>query len=144
MSKEKLFVDADLEGVILFGIVSNVKEYRLAWQINEFLNIDLELQEEKVLGFKGDKSLTILFYQSVEEYHKVKLIKNLAVENVDIKSPYLLPEIKNFDYLLMFEGEGLEESEVLLEIEVLKSASFIQYINNVELDKLKSVDNLMF
>jgi hypothetical protein len=144
MSKEKLFIDADLEGVILFGIVSNAKEYRLAWQINEFLNIDLELQEEKILSFKGDKSLTLLFYQSIEEYHKVKLIKNLAVENVDIKSPYLLPEMKNFDYLLMFEGEGLEESEVLLEIEVLKSASFIQYINNVELDKLKSVDNLMF
>jgi hypothetical protein len=144
MAKEKLHIDATLEGFTLYGIVSDAKEYRLAWQINKFLEINLILQEDIVLEFKSPKTLTCLYYLYEEEYWLVKLIKNLAVENVDIKSPFLLPELKNFDYLLMFDGEDLDEEDISARVGTLKQASFVQYINKIDLDKLKSVDNLMF
>lgn len=146
MAKEKLNISPCLEDFILYGIVSDVKEYKLAWQLNKFLEIKFILQEELTLLLKSPKSLTILFYLFSEEYYSIKLIKNLAVENVDIKSPFLLPELKNFDYLLMFEGEGYDEDNISDKVTTLKNAEFVQYISKIELDerKIPSLHNLMF
>ncbi len=146
MAKEKLNISPCLEDFILYGIVSDVKEYKLAWQLNKFLEIKFILQEELTLLLKSPKSLTILYYLFTEEYYSIKLIKNLAVENVDIKSPFLLPELKNFDYLLMFEGEGYDEDNISDKVTTLKNAEFVQYISKIELDerKIPSLHNLMF
>lgn len=144
MSKEKLIIDHTFEEFVLFGIVSDVKEFKLAWQLNKFLDIDLILQEEMILEFKKEKSLSILFYESNGERFNVRLIKNLAVAFDEIKNPFLLPEIKNYDYLLYVEGEDIHDFDAQEWTEAIKNATFVQYISRIDIDKIKSVDNLMF
>lgn len=144
MSKEKLFIDHSNEEFILFGIVSDVKEFKLAWQLNKFLDIDLILQEEEFIQFKRDKSLTVVYYESKDERYTVRLIKNMSVENNGLKNPYLLPEMKNYDYLFFVEGEDIDDFDDLEWLEEIKNATFVHYVSRIELDKLKSVDNLMF
>lgn len=144
MSKEKLVIGFSDEDFLLYGIISKVKEFKLAWQINKSLNISLFMQDEAVIEFKNNKSLMVCYYLAEMEFYSIKLIKNLTVENVGIKSPYLLPEIKNFDYLLMIEGEDVhcfDENEFF---ETLTNASFVQYTSSIDIEKLKSLDNLMF
>ena len=102
------------------------------------------MQDEAVVEFKNNKHLTVIYYLAEQEFYSIRLIKNLAIESLGFKSPYLMPEIKNFDYLLIIEGEdvnGFDESDFLGR---LKQASFVQYTSSIVIDKLKSLDNLIF
>ena len=144
MSKEKLIVEFSDEDFLLYGIISDVREFKLAWQINKLLDINLFMQDEAVVEFKNNKHLTVIYYLAEQEFYSIRLIKNLAIESLGFKSPYLMPEIKNFDYLLIIEGEdvnGFDESDFLGR---LKQASFVQYTSSIVIDKLKSLDNLIF
>jgi hypothetical protein len=144
MSKEKLIVEFSDEGFILFGIISDVKEFKLAWQINKLFGINLFMQDEAVVKFKNNKHLTVVYYLAEQEFYSIRLIKNLAVESLGLKSPYLMPEIKNFDYLLIVEGEDVNGFDEINFLEALKKASFVQYTSSIDIDKLKSLDNLIF
>ena len=48
MAKKKLAADLDFE-FRLFGLISPVKEYKLAWSINHVLNLHLVKMEEKTI-----------------------------------------------------------------------------------------------
>lgn len=70
-----------------------------------------------------------------------RLIKNKNL--VGDSLVYLLPEMKEFDYLIMLEGQG--DSFLAEEIiNTLKTQSDIQYITQVDVTKLKSKENLIF
>ena len=144
MFKEKLVLDYSEEEFLLYGIISDVKEYKLAWQLNKLMGVNFIMQEELELDFKRDKKLFISFYLSKHEFYKVKLIKNKAEDSEGIKSAFILPEHKNFDYLLLVEGEDFNSFEEEKKLEKAKEASFVQYISEINIENLKSLDNLMF
>lgn len=144
MSKEKLILDYFEDDFLLYGIISDVKEYKLAWQLNQSLQLNFVLQEEAQIVFKGNKNMAVSYYLASKDHLKVKLIKNRAVASKGLKLPFVLPELKNYDYLLMIEGEDYESFEEISPIEQFKKGSFVQYSNTIDIDSLKSVDNLIF
>lgn len=144
MAKEKLILHSHEEEVLLYGIISDAKEYKLAWQLNNVLKICFQKQEEVLIEFKAGKSMTISYFLFQTEFYLAKLIKNKALDVKGIKTPFLMPELKNYDYLLMVEGEELDLFLDLYPEENMKSASFIQYIVSINIDNLKSLDNLIF
>jgi hypothetical protein len=144
MAKEKLFIEHSFDDFVLFGVVSDVKEYRLAWQLNRMLDIRLVMQDDLVLEFTQNKSMTIVYYSYQEDYRVINLIKNLSVESEGAKNPYLVPELKNYQYLVKIEGEESENFDLDDFRSILASCQDIQYVNRIELDSLKSVDNLIF
>ena len=144
MAKEKLILDSYDEEYLIYGIISDVKEYKLAWQLNSCLNVDFKKQEDAELIFKGNKKMKVSYFLFQQEFYSVKLIKNKAVEVEGIKNPFVLPEVKNYDYLIMVEGE---EQDLFLDLEPvkkMKGASFIQYTISINIVNLKSLDNLIF
>lgn len=144
MSKEKLVLDYFEDDFLLYGIISDVKEFKLAWQLNQCFQLDFVLQEDAELVFKGNKKMFISYYIADEEHFRVKLIKNRAVESEGVQSPFVLPELKNYDYLLMVEGEDYDAFEQLSPSDQFNKGSFVQYSNTIDIDSLKSVDNLIF
>lgn len=144
MAKEKLILDSYEEEYLLYGIISDVKEYKLAWQLNKCLNMSFQKQDDATLEFKGGKSMSLSYFLFQHEFYSVKLIKNKVMDLKGIKNPFLMPELKNYDYLLMVEGE---EQDLFLDLnptEAMKSASFVQYTVSINIDNLKSLDNLIF
>ena len=144
MAKEKLILDSHGEEYLLYGVISDVKEYKIAWQLNYCLGLSFEKQEDAELYFKGRKKMKVSFFLFEHEFYSLKLIKNRAVETEGIKNPYVLPELKNYDFLLLVEGE---EQSLFLDLEPekkMKEATFIQYSISINIDNLKSLDNLIF
>ena len=95
------------------------------------------------IGFNEQKSLSIQNYIDSDEFQTVRLIRNRAEDIDGAYNAYLLPELKNFDYLLLLENEtnSFDENAFISEI---KQIPFVQFITRINAQTLKSKDNLIF
>ena len=141
MKKNKLIVEYEYE-FTLFGVVSLVSEHKLAWEINNTLKISLIKSEDIQLNFIHNKNLIISNYVYEKEDSNLRLLKNKSYKTGQAQL-YILPELKQFDYLLAMSGFEQTFSKERI-INSLNKISIIQYIVNIEVEKLKSKENLVF
>ncbi len=126
----------------LLSIVSSVRSHKLVWEINERLEIRLKKYEDILFDFKDGSGMSISNYLFETEHTTVELFENRAVEVKGINKPYLLPELKEYDYFFKFGGNSdLFVLDDLLED--MKSVSSIQYVTEQEVGELTSRDNLI-
>jgi hypothetical protein len=145
MLVEKLTIEHGYNDFVLFGIISDVQEYKLAWRINKSLDLLLEMQDDLKIAFQKNKSLTVQYYLFDEMYCQTKLIKNKAIESEGIKIPYLVPELKNYPYLFLVSGELVDDLDTNSWLGILRQTPDIQYVNSINIIQIeKSVDNLIF
>lgn len=139
MRKTKLVIENVFEGNVI-GIVSTLKDYKLAWSINQVFNIELALQPPVVLEFLKLPDLVITNFLYEDEFCAYRLLRN---RGNDSNSGYLIPELVNFDYFLLISGEEeiLPAESVINEIHTIKGISFFQQI---DVNRLKSRDNFIF
>lgn len=141
MKKNRLIASVDFDFSLL-AISSLLKEYKLAWILNQQLHVHLIKQPDEVFQFLGNEKLCISNYLYQTEHSRIRLIFNHSRESL-LTRQYLVPELKQFDYLLKIEG--FEDSLVIREVrEKIKKINGVQMVNLVELDQLKSRDNLIF
>ena len=142
MKKNRLIASFDFDFSLL-AIVSQLREYKLAWIINQELGIHLVKQQDEVFHFLGDKKLCISNYLYCTEYSNIRLIFNRSREETSVSVGHLIPELKQFDYLMLIEG--FEDSLIVQEVrDTVKKINGIQLVNQIEVDQLKSRDNLIF
>ncbi len=141
MKKSKLIVDHNFD-FELAGIISNAKGYKLTWEINRTLKLNLVKAKDLVLSFIDYKNLTILNYKYETENSKLLLIKNRGVESSGITGSFLIPELQRFDYLLW--ARSVDEFDFVLWIDRIKELKVIQYAIRIDIEKLKSKENLLF
>jgi hypothetical protein len=142
MKKNKLIASFDFNFSLL-AIVSQLREYKLAWIINQELGIQLVKQQDEVFHFLGDKKLCISNYLYYTEHSKIRLIFNRSREGTSVSTGHLIPELRQFDYLILIEG--FEDSLIIQEVkDIVKNINGIQLVNQIEVDPLKSRDNLIF
>ena len=139
MRKTKLVIDNEFEGNVL-GIVSTIKDYKLAWSINQVFNIDLAMQPPLVLEFVKSPDLSITNYMYETEFYTYRLLRN---KGSDLNSGYLIPELVNFDFFLMIDGEKelLPEKSIIEGLHKIKGVDFFQ---KIDVARLKSKDNFIF
>jgi len=142
MKSNKLIVDFDYSFKML-GIISSAKEYKLAWNINQLLKIHLIKAEDINLQFQKDCNILVSTYLYFTEYSQVRLLKNKSIEFSNIAKPYLIPELKDYDYFIHIIDEGGIFDEEWMK-EQLQTCSAIQYIKVIDVTELKSKDNLIF
>jgi len=127
----------------LIAIASAVKEFKLAWHLNQSLGLQLVKQQDEDLIFTKNRRILISNFLFETEYVSFRLLKNKAVESEGIPKPYLVAELKQYDFLLKIEGENFE-----LEIEKaflnLKKIPVIQLVEKVSPNILQSKENLLF
>jgi hypothetical protein len=138
----KLVVDYDYD-FELIGIISSLKGHKLGWCINNELRIDLRKEDDLCIDFLHEGQLVIIHYIYETEYSNFRLIKNKSCEFANIASPYLIPELKEYDYFIQIKDESGVYSVSGI-IEKLKHISGIEYIKEIETENLKSKDNLIF
>ena len=139
----------------LIGIHSILADYRMAYFLNNYLDIQLRRFEED-LDFKFDNCSFPLFkFNDKTAYTTWSLISNKHVftENVgngdnnlfpeQTKISYLIPEKKKVDYFIKINGlkDNIELSNTLFNINKINNIIASYAIDPMD---LKSRDNLIF
>lgn len=99
--KLKLNYEPDNE-FLLLGLVSYERDYRISWDINQNLNLDLIRTDDHTLKLRSsskEMNFSCFFFEDEDTYLNYKLLANRSEEG------YLLEELKNIDYLIVVTGE---------------------------------------
>jgi hypothetical protein len=140
MKKNKLIVEHLYEFELL-GFVAPVKDYKMAWIINNSLDIRLAKAKDYELEFIGGIKLCISQYKCEKENGFIQLLKNKSFV-LDANLLYLIPELKIFDYFLLIQ-DFTSEVDINNYIERLSSNGLIQNVVKLDIDKIKSKENLL-
>lgn len=138
MKKTKLIIEHSYDFDLL-GIISTMRFYKAAWSINNCLNIRFIKDEDLTLEIKDTRPSIFGSYIFETEYCCIQLYKN---KSIDGENAYLIPEMQHYDYILKTsqESQSFAGEEIM---KALKEVPWIQYIAAIEVNKLKSKDNLL-
>lgn len=123
----------------LLGIVSNSVDFKLAWQINDALNINLNRAADHSIQFKNDQFLSTAKFEYKTEYRIYTLIKNKLDQSDGFV--FLMPEIKNVDYLFLIDDDT-ENLEILNVKSTLSKINNVILVQEIDIAQLKSIENL--
>ena len=140
MKKSKLIIEYDFDFELL-GILSSVRGYKLAWEINQALGIQLVKQPDLVVGFKNSEEKSFSFYSHETQLNRLKLFKNKSSEQENAKY-YLIPEFPHYDFIILAAMEEQNEHHQLMDR--IRSISAIQLVASIPLEGLKSKSNFIF
>ncbi len=140
MSKKKLEIDLEVEAEVI-GIVTSLKDYKLAWKINQVFKIELILVDDLVINLPKGKKATFSNYCYQFDFNKIDLVKNKSIDKEKIE--YMAKELRQIDYFLLIEGEGqfMELPDIVKKLQSMPELSFVQLI---DITKIKSKDNFIF
>lgn len=127
----------------LYGLVSAGKEYTMAWWLNKSFNLHLTKQKDICYIFGSKNQLMISNYEFCTDHSIIRLFRNKALGTNTLKKPFLLPEIKEYDYVLQITGSfsGLYPHEL---ISKMQNIPFVQYVKQFDPLTLKFKENLIF
>ena len=140
MKKAKLQIEPTFDFELL-GIVSPIREYRMAWLVNQELELNLVKADDLELEFLNAEKLVIAQYFLSLPHGFIQLLKNKAL-NSSQQLAYLIPELKNLDYFLLVQDET-EQLDLSNFMEKLSRNPLVQSIVRIDISKLKSKENLL-
>lgn len=123
----------------VIGIICAFKDYRLCFEINQLLDInlqrvnDLELTLEK----KGSTGLFSLYQYSSIDNEQFFLISNKG------NNTWFVPEQKHIDYFMMIRNRAFF-TELNTLMKKLKNIPLINSIIIIDAVKLKSADHFLY
>jgi len=135
----------------LIAIHSDIEPYKLAFEINKKLKIQLK-RSSFDLSFKNKSSIFDLYKHISEVFNtKLYLILNkstdkkktegqLLFENFDEQS-FLIPELRKAQYLLKIEGGGFDIDNLLKKLNEIDN---VISTYRTEVSSIKSKYNLIF
>jgi hypothetical protein len=146
---------------LLFGISSNVNDLKMCWLLNRLFSIDfnrepdVEIQHTK-LGLVSNFCNFQFEKKSMEREISSFVNDGVASKDFDESSVIfqlignrhpsgnLIPEQPRIDYFLLLSGDGIQElasNEVVIQLRGLEE---IQAAFTIDVDSLKSKNNLIF
>ena len=128
----------------LFGLVSSSRDYSLAWTLNRALRLRLVRQPDLVVDLLTQGRLLFSHYLHATETLTFRLLRNRSLTSSTLKKPFLVPDYKQYDYLLhITNGQGPLATDELLPL--LAALPAVQYAGGpVEVESLKYKENLQF
>ncbi|MEO5909798.1 MAG: IPExxxVDY family protein [Pelobium sp.] len=138
MNKKFLKLELDFD-FILIAITSPLKDYRLCFYINKSAEIELRKIEDLTLNFINTEPKFFSRYLFTEENSECEffLIANKGLEG------FLIPEMKEADYFILIK-EFIDEEDLEFFLERLKKINDIQAAVEINPERLKSKENLLF
>ena len=130
--KKNIFNNAYEIDYILIGIVSDIKEHKLAWLINQIFNFDLIKMKNLKIKIVKNKILEISNYMQNANDFNIRLIKNKLVRGINVeKEQYLIKKLSKFDYLMQIYDYN-NKFRIDNIINNLNKESCIQFANFVD------------
>ncbi|MGE0561338.1 MAG: IPExxxVDY family protein [Flavobacteriales bacterium] len=137
MSKFTLNIEEDYD-FSLIGISCHAKDYRLCYELNKILEIDLVRGEDLDIDSKSSKANYALYdYIDEENFIDYYLLSNRSNKG------FLIPEHKSTDFFLLLKGASNND---IIE-NIINKISEIQLVLTsfqIDVNTLKSKQNLIF
>ncbi|WP_424963759.1 IPExxxVDY family protein [Ekhidna sp.] len=127
----------------LFGLVCNKKEYKLAWHLNEVMGISLTKQDDIKIEYADNTSILISNYLYETDYLVMELLQNKLIGSGNLSKQLLMPELKQFDYLLKFKDDTEELTSENVNA-IIKEIPIVEYAMRLNFETLKSKENLLY
>ena len=140
MKKSKLIIEYDFDFELL-GILSSARGYKLAWEINQVLGIQLIKQPDLVVGFRNNEEKSFSFFAHETQLNRLKLFKNKPSEQESGKY-FLIPEFPHYDFIILAAMEEQYPQQNI--IHLIRLISDIQLVASIPLEGLKSKSNFIF
>jgi len=140
MKKSKLVIDYEYDFDLL-GLTTAAKGYKLAWDMNQALHIQLIKQPDLAVGFKNNDERSFSFYAFETQINRLKLFKNRPSEG-DTGKYFLIPEFPHFDFIILAAMKDQYAHPQLLEL--IKSIPSVQFAAFIPMEGLKSKSNFIF
>jgi hypothetical protein len=140
MKKNKLLIDYDFD-FKLMGVTSAARGYKLAWELNRQLSINLIKQPDLVVGFKKEEEKCFSYYAHDTPLNRLKLFKNKPVDQETGKY-FLIPEFPHYDFIILAAMDEHHNEQNL--IDLIKSLPSVQFVAPIPLEGLKSKSNFIF
>ncbi|HSF55605.1 MAG TPA: IPExxxVDY family protein [Algoriphagus sp.] len=140
MKKTKLLIEPTFD-FELIGLVSPVKDYKMAWLINRDLDLDLVRSDDIQIEFLSSLRLEISQYFLSLPHGYIQLLKNKAL-NTSQQLAYLIPELRNLDYFLLIQDQT-QQLSITTFVDHLTKNPFIQSVVRLDVSKIKSKENLL-
>ena len=141
MKPKRLKVDYDYE-FKLFGLISSVKGFKLTWALNNSLKTELVKMDDIEFRKRDEKLYFVSGYEYNTPNSKYLLFKNRLTDTSGKDAGPLLPELGQIDYFLRVDGESYPNTPDVIS-KKLKELSIVEYSLQVNIDKLKSKENLL-
>ncbi len=127
----------------LYGMVTSCREYKLAWALNRLLSIHLVKKQDLCYELFGKNELVIANYQYSTEFSTVRLFQNKALGSSKPKNSFLLPEMKEYDYILQVVGslQHLYPQELMRKLQRFPLVNFVKQFDPLTLN---FKENLLF
>jgi hypothetical protein len=125
----------------LYGIISTVKAYKLAWELNFALGSKLVKSDDYEVMHKNKSLCNYLHYAQINEVNSLKLFKNKPNEESGARE-CLVPEHPHFDFILLAHGEAFADSNRLQEL--LRNIPSIELVAFIPLAALKTKEYFIF
>jgi hypothetical protein len=138
MKKKKLEMDYSYDFELL-GITTVDKGYRVAWEINKYLNLHLKKESDLVVK-EGELANSYSYFVHQAVFNVLRVFKNRSNESDQTKH-FLAPEHNHFDYIIMIQGQELNSKRLQKELKAIPSIELVAFI---PLDSLKSKDHFIF
>lgn len=138
MSKKTLKINYDDQlDFLLFGIACGFKDYRLCFELNRALDLNMGRTVEHILVVgKNNSQIKFERFEFINEYDQQFILISNRNENQQ-----LIPELNMIDFLLLIDpAEGIDK------VQFLKSIKAITMVNAAfafDPKKLKSRQNLL-
>lgn len=160
MAVQKLVLDdfLDIHDYGLIGIHCSIEDYRLAYFLNQYLNINLSRKPQD-LDFSKQVQYPIFEWEDEKKQIIWNLVSNSCkVESqtinqteslfsnpqVTTKTHYLISEYKKVNYFLKISEEDINKTKLKLVLNKILSIPQIVTAYNVNPEELKSRNNLIF
>ena len=140
MKKSKLVIEYDFDFELL-GVLSSARGYKLAWEINHALGVQLVKQQDLVVGFRNNVEKSFSFYAYDTQLNRLKLFKNKPSDQESGKY-FLIPEFPHYDFIILAAMEEPHASQQLMQR--IRSITAIQLVASIPLHGLKSKSNFVF
>jgi len=140
MKKKRLDIEYTYD-FDLYGIISTVKAYKLAWELNHVLGSNLIKSDDYEVQHKNKVVSNYLHYTQSGEVNSLKLFKNKPNEESGEKD-FLVPEHPHFDFILLAHGEAFDDSNRLQEL--LRNIPSIELVAFIPLAALKTKEYFIY
>nr|WKN34726.1 IPExxxVDY family protein [Tunicatimonas sp. TK19036] len=127
---------------VLFGINSPVKEYKLAWLLNQTCICHFKKDQDITLNKDGAATVSFTHYRYQRASQVWRLLENRPSES-GLPDIYLMPELSEWNFLLWLHDPGEHISLSQLQ-QNLKTIPDIESFSQISVDLLANKDNLLF
>lgn len=127
----------------IIGMVSSMKEHKMGWHLNQIDLFHLVKVEDIKIEFAKSKIIRISNLAAETDFSAVHLLRNRLSGGGLNGNQYLLPEIKEFDYLLRIKNI-IDDNWSASILEKIKSAKISDYAVLIDVEKIRTKENLIF